>query len=221
MKPIAYILIAVGALAFVLAAMICGYFLSINTPENRLVNAASTGDLAAAKSLLSQGVSVNAQDSELGVTALMSAVEDRHADVARLLLENGADVNRKDAKGNTPLMAAALGGQTSLVMALLHRGADVNAENDYAETPLSNAVINGHADVVKMLIDSGANVNWKYIADAEADGKTLLEEAESQKRHDIVKLLKAAGANHDQKRDYGKTRRHRRPESHVEAHSPG
>ncbi len=193
-NTILYILLTVGALALAVGGVVGIVFFFVNTPENQLVYAAEGGDIATTKSLLAQGVDVNAQDSEIHETALMFAIDNHHFDVALLLIDKGADVNAKDPKGNTALIEAAMKGEANTVEALLHHNADVNAQNDYAETPLSDAVINGHTDVVKILLDHRANANWKYIADPEADGKTLLEEAKDQKSYDIVALLRKAGA---------------------------
>ncbi|HCR38575.1 MAG TPA: hypothetical protein DIV80_03745 [Synergistaceae bacterium] len=50
-----------------------------------------------------------------------------HLDIARTLIEAGADVNAKDIQGWTPLHEAAEAGRTDIVQLLLDHGADVNA----------------------------------------------------------------------------------------------
>jgi len=49
--------------------------------------------------------------------------------IARVLLDQGADVNAKPTGGYTPLMAAALNGQKELVQLLIARGADPSAKD--------------------------------------------------------------------------------------------
>ena len=48
----------------------------------------------------------------------------------------GADVNMRDAEGDTLLMVAANTGNLAMVKALLAAGADINATNEVGWTPL-------------------------------------------------------------------------------------
>ena len=81
-------------------------------------------------------------------TPLNSAASGRHADVARLLLDAGADPDARQASGWTPLHSAAHNGDLELVELLLARGADPAATNDDGATVLSMAEEGGNADVV-------------------------------------------------------------------------
>ena len=60
-----------------------------------------------------------------GRTPLTAAVSGHHVDIVRLLIERGADVNRKDETGRTPLhYAAAVDfGDTAIAELLLKAGA--------------------------------------------------------------------------------------------------
>ena len=51
-------------------------------------------------------------------------------------LAEGADVNAKGEKGETPLHGAAFTGRMEVVELLIENGADVNAKNDEGGTPL-------------------------------------------------------------------------------------
>ena len=55
-----------------------------------------------------------------------------------LLLKHGADINAKDATGNTSLHLAAVYGNPDIVSALLARGADSGAVNLTGQTPLAS-----------------------------------------------------------------------------------
>jgi ankyrin repeat protein len=75
----------------------------------------------------------------------------------RQLLDNGADVNTKDAEGTPLLMHAVLYADAEAVHMLLDRGADPNATNAAGATPLIWAA--GDPAKAAMLIQAGADVN--------------------------------------------------------------
>ena len=64
------------------------------------------------------------------------AVAYRDVALARLLLDNGADVNIRNNAGATPLHEAARVGLKQMVTLLIEKGAGINAEDKYGETPL-------------------------------------------------------------------------------------
>jgi len=94
-------------------------------------------------------------------TALMAALSNSHIDVAKTLIDAGAQYI-------TSFLTAAEKGQVEIVRALIAAGANVNwGFFDY--TPLTLAVRNGHTEAVKVLIEAGANVNR-----TDEDGGTVL-----------------------------------------------
>ena len=66
---------------------------------------------------------MNAQDAG-GNTALMGVAFKGYADIAQLLIEQGADLNLQHGNGGTALMFAAIFGRNELVKLLLAHGAD-------------------------------------------------------------------------------------------------
>ena len=113
-----------------------------------------------------------------GMTALLHAARQGHAEAVEALLDAGADIDRVSADGTTPMFIAALNGHFDLVMALLERGADPNLANHAGGTPLF-ATINQqwipktgyaqpnvhlqqnatHLDVMAALLRTGADPN--------------------------------------------------------------
>lgn len=73
-------------------------------------------------------------------------------DIARLLIEAGADVNATAAGGYTPLHIAASSGNRDMVLLLLERGADRIARCDQDKTPADYARERGHDQVVALLV---------------------------------------------------------------------
>jgi ankyrin repeat protein len=82
-------------------------------------------------------------------------------EIAKLLIENKADIDTKNSDGNTPLHNACIYGYVSTVKLLIKNGADINAKNSHGKTPLHNACIDGFVSTVKLLIKNGADINVK------------------------------------------------------------
>ncbi|MDX1917133.1 MAG: ankyrin repeat domain-containing protein [Rickettsiaceae bacterium] len=109
--------------------------------------------------LIKQGADVNAVD-RYGNTALMEAARFARPEIARILIEQGADVNgARTVYGKTALMQAAYNGHNAITALLLERGADVNAADRCGNTALIEAAHYGYAKTTRLLIDAGAEVN--------------------------------------------------------------
>lgn len=81
------------------------------------------GHLPVAQYLLDKGGDANIpSNNAFKVAPLHSACATSNHDMAKLLLDNGADVNQKQMQGVTPLHSAAHNGQTELVRLLLEKG---------------------------------------------------------------------------------------------------
>lgn len=111
-------------------------------PRPPLTCAARGGDLEAIRSLLDGGADVNAPDSEEGWPPLFHAVFMRQASAVLLLLERGANPNRRVDR-LVPLEVAAAQSDPAMVQLLLAHGADVNARGPDGSTALTVAVSGG------------------------------------------------------------------------------
>jgi ankyrin repeat protein len=85
------------------------------------------------------------------VAPLHSAVAAGAADIARLLLEHGADPNARQALGYTALMSAALQGNEDLVELLLSYGARPAAKSDDGRVAADYADEKGHHPLAAVL----------------------------------------------------------------------
>jgi uncharacterized protein len=92
--------------------------------ETALMFASRVGDLESARILIAGGANVSDHDA-WGVSAATLAVFAGHGEIARLLLEKGADPNA-DKSGFTALHCAIMRRDEPTVAALLARGADPN-----------------------------------------------------------------------------------------------
>ena len=116
--------------------------------------AASNGDAALVKSLLSNGSDPNAQDAE-GWSPLHFAAQSRAVAVADALLADGADTHLKDSYGNTPLFRAVFcsNGDGTVISRLRAAGADVHAVNSRGISPVVLARTIGNYDVAQFFAD--------------------------------------------------------------------
>ena len=114
-----------------------------------------------------------------GLTALLYAAREGHADAATALLDAGADIDRVSLGDHTsPMLIAMINGHFDLAIDLYERGADASLASDAGSTPLY-AALNAHwapkarypqqqayqqqrltyLDVMKVLLESGADPN--------------------------------------------------------------
>jgi ankyrin repeat protein len=125
-------------------------------------DAAWRGDLKAVQAFVAQGVGVDDHNPQDGSTPLMLAAAKDSTEVARFLIERGADLNARDLQGNTALHEAAYTDSEGVVKLLIGKGADVNAIDLKGRTPLHRAAgsqIKLDPQLIDYLIAHGARVN--------------------------------------------------------------
>ncbi|KAL3162656.1 Ankyrin repeat and SOCS box protein 16 [Trebouxia sp. C0009 RCD-2024] len=112
-----------------------------------------------------------------------------HYEVAKVLLEHGADPNLRGGDGTTPLIQAASTNNRGLTKLLLERGASCNGTSTVTGgTALHAAVKAGATKAIQVLLD-----NHAYIDLHDRDGYAPLHEAANKPV--IAELLLDQGAN--------------------------
>jgi ankyrin len=111
-----------------------------------------------------------------GLTPLLYAARDGRLESARLLIQNGANIEATDPNGITPLLMAITNNQIVMAQFLIDRGAEINIVDWYGRSPLWSAVevrnmdvdnatfVNGVdrvpvLELIKVLLDKGADPN--------------------------------------------------------------
>ena len=118
--------------------------------------AAHYGHAETAALLLHNNAPVDQRSTnELANTALHAALAGQDAkargEVARMLIDAGADVRATQHGGWTPLHQAAAAGDRGLVDYLLAKGASAGVKNDAGTTPAAIARERGHAELAGYL----------------------------------------------------------------------
>lgn len=155
---------------------------------------ATDNDFDFVKLCLSHGADPNRNLFEEDKTALAAVAETASIEIAKLLLEHGANV-----KNSAAAVAAAAAGKTDMVRFLLEKGADVDEMGIYhpydrrceerVGSALHQAARNGHQDIVALLLGEGADVNLKDLR-----GRTPLALAEAEGNDAVKSLLREHGA---------------------------
>ena len=116
---------------------------------------------------------LNEVDNE-GKSPLIWALEGGlGADLVRILLDKGADVNLADHKGRTPLIYVAQKGQLELMQALLRRGATINHQDKMGWTALSQSLVSASTEqdqfrILNLCVENGAKLDSLFPGDLAA-----------------------------------------------------
>ncbi len=124
--------------------------------------------------------------SDDGFSAIGLAVFFRHPELARTLIERGADVNAaaRNAFRVAPIHAAAAVRDAAIMQLLIDHGANVNAGQQMGYTALHTAAQHGDDVMLDLLLTSGADPHA-----AGDDGKTPADLAAAQGHTAIVERL--------------------------------
>ncbi len=160
----------------------------------RFQAAAAEDDAAAVQEMLAQGVDIETRDAN-GRSALLLATHHNAINVARVLIDAGANVNAMDNITDSPFLYAGAEGRLEILRMTLAHGADLSSVNRYGGTALIPAAHHGHVETVRVLlkteidIDHVNNLGWTALLEAIIlgdGGPTYIE---------IVRLLIEAGAD--------------------------
>jgi ankyrin repeat protein len=89
--------------------------------------------------LIQKGADINYRNKSDGWTSLHYAISSRSDDVARLLIEKGANVNALADDGTTPLILAVKTDSVFIAKLLLEKGADVDWSDFHKKNAMSYA----------------------------------------------------------------------------------
>jgi hypothetical protein len=165
--------------------------------EERLLAAATAGDVAGIRQALADGADSSVRDAD-GTPAVMLATIARQPDAVRALLDAEADVDAQDAALDNPMLYAGREGLLDIVRLANEAGADPTITNRFGGVALIPASERGHIEVVRYLlsetdvdVDHVNRLGWTALLEAIvlSDGGPAHQE--------IVALLIEHGADVD------------------------
>lgn len=202
------------ALFSLLKNVIGGLFQILGSPIHEAV---LSGEKEKVEKSLKKGADVNGLDTH-GLTPLHHAFSNKHMEIAKYLIENGADLGVTSADGTTlaqwvnsdifdemmgkdcDFSQLLLNGRTYLHLAVelglekqfnryVAGGLDINAQDNSGTTPLISAILAGQPELAFKLISAGADVCIQNEKET-----TALIAAASKGYDSLIKKLLERGA---------------------------
>ena len=146
-----------------------------------LYRAAKQGHFSIVHFLLRNGANPNPRRND-GKSLVRLLADDGSADMLRLLLEYGANVQHQGA-----LPQASYAGHLNVIQLLLDYGADVDEVEK--QTALYRASSKGYPQIVELLLREGANVQYMTTS-----GQSALYRAVENENYQCARLLLSYGA---------------------------
>lgn len=125
-----------------------------------------------------------------GNGVLQYALHYKHFDLAKKLVEAGADINRPANNHDTPIMYACLYGEKALYDWFLSKGASTGDPNSFENWILNYAVTGGNIEIADDLLKKGFDVN-KIVR----GGAAPLHRAIMVQKREMVAYLLEKGAD--------------------------
>lgn len=158
--------------------------------------AAGSGSVDFANILLKNDVTLDTV-ADAGIRPLHVAIQFQRNELAKFLIEHGADASKQDAAGRSPLVHCVIFGNLEIAALLLSNynvGIDVTDHEGF--TPLMYAVSINARSMVDFLLDHGAHVDT-----TDKHSQTALHVALHAKSFELAVLLTSRGASVDHVND--------------------
>lgn len=138
-------------------------------PSIDIHTAVVTNNREALQQHIEAGTNINEKDPFGGSSPLISAAVFGKPEMAKILIDAGADINFQNNDGSTALLSAAFFCRPEIVKMLLEKNADKTIKNKYGTTAYDN-VAGPYADVKsvyemmqQMLGPMGLKLDYAYI----------------------------------------------------------
>ncbi|MCW8801903.1 MAG: ankyrin repeat domain-containing protein [Candidatus Bathyarchaeota archaeon] len=108
---------------------------SANAPEIDIHTAVLFNKLEVVRQHIEAGTDINVKESMSGSTPLVSAATFGRTEIAKILIDAGADLTISNNDGTAPLHAAAFFCRVEIVQMLIDANADKTLKNNFGATP--------------------------------------------------------------------------------------
>ncbi|XP_065835760.1 putative ankyrin repeat protein RF_0381 [Oscarella lobularis] len=170
--------------------------------DGALALASWNGNVELVSKLIQLGLDVN-ESQVFGRTSLHWAAQFGHLEVAEILISNGANIEAKDERGNTPVLCSAMSSNVDLFITfMVSTGCDIQAKNKeiLGRGVLGTASAYGQVKMVKKLIGMAF-----YLFETDYFGQTALHWAAKYGEKKVARLLIKSGSNIEDQDKWGRT----------------
>lgn len=142
---------------------------NVKPPKEDLHTVVMAGNMAALKQHIAAGSDLNAKEAMGGSSPLILAALLGKTDMAKALIDAGANLNLKNNDGSTALHIAAFFCRPDIVKMLLAKRADRTIKNNYNSTAYQSVagpfkeVKNAYDVMGKMLAPMGLKLDYTYL----------------------------------------------------------
>ena len=154
--------------------------------KGSLVKAVSDADLDLVKKIVAdKSYDIN-EVNQQNESALLIATHDNNVEIAKVLIDHGADVNQQDNIEDSPYLYAGAQGKTDILAYMMKNSQpDQTVYNRFGGNTIIPAAEKGHLETVKLILEDGkADINHQnnfgYTALIEAvaltDGSKVFQE---------------------------------------------
>lgn len=153
----------------------------VKPPDIDIHTAVVTGNLKALQQHIAAGTNINERDPFGGSSPLISAAVFDKPEMAKVLLDAGADINFQNNDGSTALHTAAFFCRPEIVKMLVDKGADKTIKNKYGATPYGNVagpyaeVKDAYEMMEKVLGPMGLKLDYVYIQKTRPEIASMLK----------------------------------------------
>jgi ankyrin repeat protein len=142
---------------------------TVEPPQIDIHTAVITDNIEALKQHIAAGSNLNEKDPFGGSSPLISASLFGKTEMARTLIDAGADINFQNNDGSTALLTASFFCRPEIVKLLLEKDADKTIKNKYGSTAYESVagpfadVKNTYDMMGKMLAPMGLKLDYAYM----------------------------------------------------------
>ena len=142
---------------------------AVKPPKMDIHTAVFTGDIEVVKQHIAAGSNLNVKDPMGGSSPLISACLFGKTEIAKVLIDAGADLNLQNNDGSTALITASFFCRPEIVRMLLNKSANKTLKNKYGQTAYESvagpfATVKGaYENLGKMLEPMGLKLDYAYI----------------------------------------------------------